>query len=400
MKSLIFGFGVSGKGAFEFLKKRGDELVIFDEKVGTKAPLDEEILSFDQVVVSPGISLNHPLLLKAKRCGVQILGEAELGISSLKNRIFAITGSNGKTSSVTLAVHILKEARLKARALGNVGVSICGYLVHPDPEEILVIELSSYQLETLKARNIEVGVILNITPNHLDRYESFEEYAKAKLHLQNCIQEGGAFYVSSQVMQDFGSWIPHALCFEKELAPISELEYTGQEMASKQSMTAAYLLCKRCGVTDDEFLQGLKTYKKPPHRIEWVAKIDGVSYYNDSKSANIHSVIDAVGQMRGDVVLIAGGVHKGSSYAPWIHAFKGRVRKIIAYGQAASLLEKDLSSHFDFIKVDRFEEAVVAAKQTAQEGDVVLLSPGCSSFDQFENYEKRGEAFRLLVRGS
>jgi UDP-N-acetylmuramoylalanine--D-glutamate ligase len=169
-------------------------------------------------------------------------------------------------------------------------------------------------------------------------------------------------------------------------------------MPSKQSVQAAFLLCKRCGVTDIDFLKGLQTYKKPPHRIEWVAEINGVAYYNDSKSSNIHSVMHAVDRFEGPLVLLIGGLHKGSSYKPWIDCFRGKVSKIIAYGQAGPLMELELGAVFPFEKIDRFSDAVKAVKKEAKKGETVLLSPGCSSYDQFESYEHRGEEFKRLVR--
>jgi UDP-N-acetylmuramoylalanine--D-glutamate ligase len=270
--------------------------------------------------------------------------------------------------------------------------------LHPDPNEILIVELSSFQLETLHARRLEAALILNITPNHLDRYPSMQEYAKAKSLIQNCLKEGGALFISQQVQTEFGHLVPQATVFEKEVDLINQLSYTQLGMASKQSVQAAYLLCKRCGVTDVDFLRGLQTFKKPPHRIEWVAEIDGVSYYNDSKSSNIHSVMHAVGRFDGSIVLIVGGLHKGSSYRPWIESFCGKVRKIIAYGQAAPIMEYELAAFFPFQKVERFAEAVKMAKVEGKKQEIVLLSPGCSSYDQFPSYEHRGEEFKRLVR--
>jgi UDP-N-acetylmuramoylalanine--D-glutamate ligase len=324
-----------------------------------------------------------------------VIGEIELGFRHLKNRSFGITGSNGKTTTVLLTTHILNSAGIKARALGNVGESLTGYLIGADPLEILVIELSSFQLETLKARKLEIGMILNITPNHLDRYASMQEYAEAKALIQNVSEE---LYISSQVQDEFGILFKNANNFEKNVELINNLSYTQLGMPSKQSVQAAFLLCKRCGVTDVEFLRGLQTFKKPPHRIEWVAEIDGVSYYNDSKSSNIDSVMHAVERFEGPLVLIIGGLHKGSSYKPWIEKFRGKVRSIIAYGKAAPIMEFELSSHFPFHKVDRFADAVKRAKSEAKKKETVLLSPGCSSYDQFESYEHRGECFKRLVR--
>ncbi len=446
MRCLVVGFGVSGKAAHALLTKKGADVVVVDKKGGENVlpdTADLSLTSFDQVILSPGIPSTHPIVQRAIQLGIEVIGEIELGLKIAKNKIFGITGSNGKTTTVTLTAHILNSAKKKVRAVGNVGDSLCAYLleraaqaqsrsfrgglaelsikadgkataslpkeespslkegvIQSDPEELLILELSSFQLETMQTKALDVALVLNITPNHLDRHSSMEEYVLAKGRIQQCLKEGKNLFISKQVQTQFGSSFPNGSLFEKELALIDELSYTQLEMPSKQSVQAAYLLCKRCGVTDVEFLQGLSTYKKAPHRIEWVAKINAVTYYNDSKSSNIHSVIHAVGRMEGKVVLIVGGVHKGSSYQEWIEPFRTKVKQIIAYGKAGPIMEYELSPHFPFARADRFADAIRLAKQVAQKGEIVLLSPGCSSYDQFDNYEQRGEEFKRLVRES
>lgn len=396
---LVIGYGISGKAAASLLRSQGHTVIAVDKKAMDGVLPDSADLSLEgctQVILSPGVPPSHPLVQKALRLGIEVIGEIELGFRQFNNRCFAITGANGKTTTVLLTTHILNSAGVKAKALGNVGESLCSY--QPAPDEVLVVELSSFQLETLEARKMEAALVLNITPNHLDRYDSMESYVKAKARIQNCLKEGGQLYISKQVQEEFGSFFAGAEVFEKEIDLIEKLEYMQLEMPSKQSVTAAYLLCKRCGVTDTQFLRGLQTFKKPAHRIEWVAEINGVSYYNDSKSSNVHSAMHAVERFEGPLVLIIGGLHKGSSYAPWIESFRGRVRKIIAYGQAAPLMELELAKAYPFEKVDRFAEGVKRAKLEAKRGEIVLLSPGCSSYDQFQSYEHRGEEFKRLVR--
>jgi UDP-N-acetylmuramoylalanine--D-glutamate ligase len=399
MKILVIGYGVSGKAATAFLRSKGHVVLPVDRKGGEGVTLDSADLSldgFDQVILSPGVPQTHPLVQKALSQNIEVIGEIEMAFRHLPNRCFGITGANGKTTTVLLTTHILKEAGKKARALGNVGEPLSGYLLNADPDEILIVELSSFQLETLQAKSLECALVLNITPNHLDRYASMHDYAKAKALIQNCVRE--KTFVSTQVLNDFSSLFPNAENFEKEVAWINSLSYIQLEMPSKQSVQAAYLLCKRCGVTDDAFLQSLQTFKKPPHRIEWVAEIEGVAYYNDSKSSNVDSVIHAVSRFDGPLVLIVGGVHKGSSYRPWVEKFKGKVRAIIAYGKAAPIIEYELGRDFPVQVIDRFADAVKWAKKEAKKQETVLLSPGCSSYDQFENYEQRGESFKRLVR--
>lgn len=404
MKVLVIGYGVSGKAAATFLRSQGHEVVPVDKKpIEDVLPdtADLPLAGFDQVILSPGVPPTHPLVQQALERKIEVIGELELGLRHIRpNLCFGVTGANGKTTTVLLATHILQTAGKRAYALGNVGTPLTGYLLTATPNDILVLELSSFQLETLETRCLDAALVLNITPNHLDRYPSMEAYVVAKARIQEGLKRGGELYVSEQVEREYGPFFRGAKLFDKkDVAPINNLSYTHIAMPSKQSVQAAYLICKRCGIGDGDFLRGLKSFKKPPHRIELVAEIDGVSYYNDSKSSNIHSVMHAVDRFDGPLVLIIGGVHKGSSYGPWIESFRGKVRAIVAYGQAAPMMEKELAVVFPFYRVERFAEAVERAKTVAKSQETVLLSPGCSSYDQFISYEHRGETFKRLVKG-
>ncbi len=399
-KILVIGYGVSGKAAAVFLRQKGFSVVVVDKNPMPDVLPDSADLPLEeigQVILSPGVPQTHPLVQKALQQNIEVIGEMELGLRHLNQRCFGITGANGKTTTVLLTAHILNAAGKKAYALGNVGSSVTGYLLSSHPDDILIIELSSFQLETLQTPCLEVAFVLNITPNHLDRYPSMEGYVMAKARIRHALKPGGKLYISRQVKKDWASFFRGALLFEKTLAQIKGLDYTQLGMPSKQSIQAAYLICKRCGVDDTDFFQGLKTFKKPAHRIEYVAEIGKVAYYNDSKSSNVHSVIHAVERLKKPLVLIVGGVHKGSSYLPWKENLQSKVKAIVAYGQAAPLMEKELVSAFAFHKTERFADAVRLAKALAKEGEAVLLSPGCSSYDQFNNYEHRGNEFKRLV---
>lgn len=376
MKTLVIGYGISGKSAAAFLKKLGREVVIVDKKPidgvlpdSADFPLDE----IEQVILSPGIPKTHPLVQKALSGGIEVIGEIELALRHINNRCIGITGSNGKTTATLLTAHLLK-----ARALGNVGDPLTGYLLNdPDPDEWLILELSSFQLESCHTRCLDAAVVLNITPNHLDWHPSMRAYAEAKAGIQNLLKPGAKCFVSEQVKADYPDLFPNAEILEPSFP--------------EQSVQVAFKLCQMV------WMDRLKTFKKPPHRIEWVAEKDGVAYYNDSKSSNVFSVMHAIKQFEGPIVLIAGGVHKGASYAPWIEQFGSKVKKIVAYGQAAPLMEKELAPFFAFERVDRFSDAVGVAIKEAKKNDIVLLSPGCSSYDQFRNYEERGDAFKREI---
>jgi UDP-N-acetylmuramoylalanine--D-glutamate ligase len=433
-KALIIGLGVSGTSASGYLLRKGVDVTGVDgnEKLLTLNPhlqcLREQGLvvahdasslnveDFDAVIVSPGVPRSHPLYQSALQKGVEVVGEAELAFRNLHQPCAAITGTNGKTTVTLLVAHILNQAGKKARALGNVGNPLIAYAEHPQAEEIIVAELSSYQLETMHARVFDAGIILNVTPDHLDRYRSMDEYAAAKCQLQNCMKENGSFYVHFQAAADYKSLLKgrpyktfgHAagsdLWTDKEKIKEAEnieyilpLGYRELGMHESENALAAWALVRQFGVSGAQFYKGLETFKKPAHRIEFVKRIDGVSYYDDSKGTNIDATVQAVGSMGGPVVLIAGGVDKGASYTSWKGFFRNKVKRIIVLGQAAGKIQSELSDEFEVEIVNSLSMAVESAAAYAECGDCVLLSPGCSSFDMFRDYAHRGEEFKRHV---
>lgn len=393
-KSLVLGYGISGKAAAALLRKQGVSVAAVDRNGDGKEVFadsaDFSLEGFSQVVLSPGIPQTHPLVQKAKMRGIEVIGEIELAFRYVKNACVGITGSNGKTTTTLLTTHLLKMGGRKARALGNVGESLAGYLLEADLEDILVVELSSFQLETLKTARLDAALILNITPNHLDRHSSMEEYAAAKLHIRNCLKENGKLFVSRQVFETYGI----GERFDQENIALNSPEQYIK--CGRENVQAAIALCDFFGVKDVE--PGLETFQKPPHRLEWIAEIGGVVFYNDSKSSNIHSVMHAIAGLKGGIHLLIGGVHKGASYKPWIAAFQGKVRKLYAFGQAAEKMEEELASSFPFARAQTMEEALSIARDEAKKDETILLSPGCSSYDQFRNYEHRGDEFKRLLK--
>lgn len=361
MKALVIGLGKSGRGAAKLLLKQGWEVVGVDrapEPVEgiTVLPETATIGPVDLVVLSPGIPRSHPL---AKG---NVIGEAELAFRTLKNRAIGITGTNGKTTLTLLLTHILNGVGIKARALGNVGNSLAEYACNPDPDEFLVVELSSFQLETMTTPCLELSVITNITPDHLDRYSSFEEYANTKKRI-------------------------------KDLAD-SYLQLTGRERYWGET---AWLVCERLGIAREDFDQALKSFKSPPHRMEFVGEIEGVRFVNDSKGTNPEATLYAIENNPGKVLLIAGGQSKQGTFANWKKEFLGKVKEVFAIGETASQIEKEVGGVVPVKRCLNLEEAVAVAKEKATQGETVLLSPGCASFDQFRNYEERGERFKSYV---
>jgi UDP-N-acetylmuramoylalanine--D-glutamate ligase len=424
MKTLIIGLGKSGLAAYDLLSAEGDEVVGVDDNAslmeklaaeGKKVSLNPDISGFDRVILSPGIPPANRFYQEAVRCGKEITGEAELALSRLQQTCAAITGTNGKTTVTLLIEHILKESGRKARAIGNVGTPLTSYVKEADPQEILVVELSSYQLKTIKSAPFSAGIILNITPDHLDRHGSMEDYAKAKCHLQECIKPSGAFWVHQSVRRDFPSllkpnyqtygtdrqctaWTDRtALYSGEEIETILPIRYRIWGDHESENVLAAWIICKSLEVDARAFLKGLETFQKPSHRIEFVASFDGVDYFDDSKGTNIDATMKAVEAMQGSVILIAGGVDKGASYQPWKKCFAGKVKKVIALGQAAAKIAQELGPEFEVEIAATLQEAVQKARQEAQRSDSVLLSPGCSSYDMFRDYAHRGDEFKKFV---
>lgn len=389
-KSVILGFGISGRSAAAFLLKQGHRVLALDQKgaslgnslQGVDLYLDDpcHLDGASELILSPGIPFTHPVVLEAKRRGIPVVGEAELAFRHLQNRCIGVTGSNGKTTTTLLMTHVLNFANIPAKALGNVGVGLTSYLLNPDLHETLIIELSSFQIEALQTPRLQSAIVLNIFENHLDRYASMQEYAGAKMRIQNILLPGGTLFFPPSVFQTYGALAPNATVVSEE-----------------SNLSLAFAVLQTLGISEEIFSQALSTFTPPPHRREEVATIDGVIYYNDSKASNVVSVLYAVSHMARPVVLIVGGTDKGSCYTPWIHGFKGRVKHIFAYGLAADKIEKELNCAFPLTKVGPFAEAVDGARSLATRGDAVLLSPGCASYDQFRNFEHRGEVFKQMV---
>lgn len=434
-KGLVLGMGISGRSAAEFLLVHGVSVLGVDrdasllgnhpeiqvlKQAGLAVSVEKEVLDighYDFLVLSPGVPLSHPLVQACKDAHIPIMGEIELGCQIAKNHMLGITGTNGKTTVTLLVTHVLMHCGVPAKALGNVGEPFTRELLHVDPSSTLVLELSSYQIETLYQSCLEGGLILNITPDHLDRYQTMESYAKAKCEMERALKPGGHLYMEESAWEQYGFLLKNhqprlygyaQTCFI--YTDLTSVFRDGKEMfelpgslAHKKShdlenILAAYALCADRGVTGEAFLEAWKSFKKPPHRIELILENRGVKYYDDSKGTNIDAVIRAVQTIDGPIILIAGGIDKGFSYAPWIEGFKDKVKLICAIGQAAGKLYEQLATQLPVMIFPSLDEAIEQAAEAAQKGDNVLLSPGCSSLDMFKNYAHRGNEFQRIVR--
>lgn len=433
---LVIGLGISGRSAAALLLKQNvpvygvdgnRDLIQNNEEVATLraqgllAFHDTEVLDiqrFGCVVVSPGIPPSHRLFEEAKALGLPIIGEVELACRLLKGTYLGITGTNGKTTVTLLTAHVLQHCGLNARALGNVGTPLTSQCLEKSQNEFFVIELSSYQLDTMDSQVLDAAVLLNITPDHLDRYSSMEAYAASKMHIIDIVKPGGLVYIEQKCWTDFGylrsEFIPKRYGYSPDCELFTDLKhlitgkkiecilpslYQGKMSHDLENIMAAYALCRYIGVAPEQFMEALATFQKPSHRIEFVREVNQVSYYDDSKGTNIDAVVRAVETINGKIVLVAGGVDKGSAYTPWIAAFADKVKCICAIGQAAPKIRKDLDQAIPVMVFSGLEEAVNHAAQIAKSGETVLLSPGCSSFDMFRDYAHRGEEFQRIVRG-
>ncbi len=433
-KALVVGMGKSGKSAYTFLSTKGwsvvgtdDSAVVREElsKNGWNIENNPSIENFDLIVPSPGIPPSHLLVKKALFLHKPCIGEICLGLELLskEHSIIGITGTNGKTTVTLLITHVLNSLGYPARAVGNIGEPFTSYALQPVKGEILVAEISSYQLEPFyktterQEEYLDVALLLNISPDHLDWHGSLEAYAQSKFSIQNWVKKEGSFYINLKTLQehsaffvpkrDLFTWgsIPGAYWWvDKERMKKGEeieLEFPpflqNQGMHDRENILAAWIAVQKWGIKPEDFLQALSTFKKPVCRIEFVEEIEGVRYVDDSKGTNIDATIQAVKSMEGNVILIAGGVHKGASYKEWIEVFKNKVETIIAIGEAASLIEQDLSQQLKVERAISLEEAVIKAHSLAKRGQSVLLSPGCASFDMFKNFEDRGLQFKAGV---
>lgn len=431
---IVLGMGLSGRSAAGFLLARGASVLGLDvnfERLEKNSEIlelkskglrlasdqiDPDFSNIDLFVLSPGITPQHPICEAARRHQIEIIGEIELGCRGVKNSLFGITGSNGKSTVTALTAHILNCLGVNAKAVGNIGIPLTQE-IHLDSKSLLVMELSSFQLETLSQKVFDAGVILNITPNHLDRYENLEAYAQAKIHLQQLIKNEGLLIVEEKTWDHYKKFFAIDNLLTYGYSPSSDLftdlssvyfkgrcvgklpeELQGKKNHELENILASYALCSTKGISFESFIAHLSTYKKLPHRIEFVTNKNGVVYYDDSKGTSIDAVIRAIEFLPGPIVLIAGGVDKGASYIPWVKAFGKKVKGICAIGQAAPLIHTELNDEIPVTLCQDLEHAVKYATSLANPGDQVLLSPGCSSYDMFKDYAHRGRVFQDIVK--
>ena len=414
----IYGLARSGRATAEALLASGAIVSAWDakEEARSNAPkgtkivnLDEaDLTTFDSLVVTPGLPLNrHPIANRAREAGTEIIGDIELfsrARSELPNhKVVGITGTNGKSTTTALIHHILKSAGIATEMGGNIGLPILAQdplLPNRAGPGVYVLELSSYQIDLTKSLDCEIAVLLNITPDHLDRYENFKAYAASKARLFEMQSPGRAAIVDDVANAEEG-------VLENALEPIiqfidgSGLDQSGwpslQGPHNLQNAAAAIAVCTNLGVGEGEIALGLRSYPGLPHRMERVRERNGVSFVNDSKATNPTATAPALAAFE-RIRWICGGLAKADNLDECA-AYFDHVRKAYTIGEASELFASLLSPHMDVAECETLERAVGEAAAEAAGGDTVLLSPACASFDQFRDFEERGDQFRALVEG-
>jgi UDP-N-acetylmuramoylalanine--D-glutamate ligase len=450
-RALVVGLGKSGVASALFLKAHGAKVTVSDTKSGdelrNEIPIlldhgitvetgghgDRTFRGQDLIVVSPGVPVDAPKLVQARALGETVIGEIELAAQFLPGPIVAITGSNGKTTTTTLTGEIMTAAGFPALVGGNIGTPAISFAERAKPDTVIVLEVSSFQLETIQTFRPKIAVVLNVTPDHLDRHRTFEVYVDAKARMfenqqgsdfavlnaddPTCVAMAArtraqVFWFSRQKEVEHGASVRDGnILFrdgrgeqgksQREILQVSEIPLKGAH--NLENVLAAVCAGALMGCAPDKIRQAVRDFKAVEHRLEFVATIRGVDYYNDSKATNVDATIKALESFPANIHVILGGKDKGSDYTVLNDLLRKRVKAVYTIGAAAAKIESQVVSSKgggpEVVHAETLENALRKAHAVAQPGDVVVLAPACASFDQFKNYEHRGKAFKDAVRG-
>ena len=439
---LILGLGDSGLAAARWLARRGADLRVADTSaapvnlprlqqalpevaVTTGEFVEADFLWADRIIISPGVPLAHNLIQAAMRRGIAVWGDVELFAQALlpTARVIAITGSNGNSTVTSMVAAMCSAAGKKTVMAGNIGLPVLDALDDYPETEVFVLELSSFQLETTYTLNPVAATVLNISEDHLDRYASLDAYAATKARI---FEVGGVQVLNrddarsmamarkdrsvltfglnaGQSDDDFGISGGYLCRGKHKLMPVSELPLAGLHNAA--NALAALALCQAMGLPEAPLLGALRQFRGLPHRVEWVATVAGISFYDDSKGTNVGATEAALKGMDKPVVLIVGGDGKGQDFTPLAAAVKQSARAVVQIGRDGGLIAAAIApAEVPVLRAESMEQAVELAYAQAQPGDAVLLSPACASFDMFKNYAHRAEVFiaavKLIERGA
>jgi len=441
-KVLIIGAGKSGLAAADLLASQNADIILYDDKKLDEAEVlkklskdfkgrivsevltDEIAGNPDYLVLSPGVPIDSEKVLKYKAKGACVIGEVELAYYYTKGKIVAVTGTNGKTTTTALTGALMKLKYDNTLVGGNIGIPYTQICLDSTDDGVTVAEMSSFQLDTTVTFHPYISMILNITPDHLDRHHTMENYINAKL---NCTKNQTAdelcilnyedetlrkaaenikakiCWFSSKTALNDGMVYEDGVIYEvkngvrEKVIDVDEMMLIGRH--NYENVMAAVAAARFMNVPMELIREGLRNFKPVEHRIEYVATVNGVKYYNDSKGTNPDASIQAVKAMSGPTFLIGGGYDKGSEYDEWIECFDGKIKKLILMGQTRDKIAECARKHgFNEIEfVNSMEEAVNYCYRNAVNGDTVLLSPCCASWGMFKNYEERGRIFKDLV---
>ena len=438
---LVVGLGKSGVASALFLRSRGAQVTVSDskpqEQLSEEIPilLDHGIIietgghgertfhGQDLIVVSPGVPADSPPLVQARALGEPVIGEIELAAQFLPKSIVAITGSNGKTTTTTLTGEIITAGGYPTRVGGNIGTPAISLVATARPDSVVVLEVSSFQLETIQTFRPRVAVVLNVTPDHLDRHRTFETYVDAKgrifenqqaddfavLNADDPVCVGLAGRTRAQVfwfsrkkeVQQGASLRDGRILFrdssgQQEIMVASEIPLKGAH--NLENTLAAICAGALMKCAPERIRAAVRNFKAVEHRLEYVATVRGVEYYNDSKATNVDATIKALESFPANIHLILGGKDKGSDYTVLNDLLRQRVKRVYTIGAAAEKIESQVKDAAEIVHAESLDSAVQRASASAQPGDIVLLAPACASFDQFRNYEQRGKVFKALVQ--
>lgn len=441
---LVFGAAKSGISATKLLQNNGANVILYDaneklrkEDFKDKFDIENRFLlvagdfledlekSIDLLVISPGIPIDHPIVEKIRKQGVPVWGEIELAYRFAQGKIIGITGTNGKTTTTSLVGEIIKSYFEEVYVVGNIGNPYTDIVSKTNENSITIIELSSFQLETVHEFKPDISLVLNITPDHLDRHHTMDNYIKMKENIamnqgssELCILnyedpilrkmasrlQTKVFYFSSERKLSEGIYLDgedilYAYGDETQLiCNVDELKILGKH--NYENTMAAIGIAIKLGVPMEHIKKALINFKAVEHRIEYVTTIQGVAYYNDSKGTNPDAAIKAVQAMKSPTILIAGGYNKNSEYDEWIKTFDGKVKCLVLLGETKEKIAEAARRHgfTNIIMVNNLKEAVEISAREAKAGDAVLLSPACASWGMFENYEQRGNLFKQYVK--
>lgn len=417
-KVLVAGMGKSGVAAVNLLREKDADVSATDEKQVEALPVPllpqtaETFMQFDLIVLSPGVPVDIPAVVAAQNAGIPVIGEVELASYFLRGPIIGITGSNGKTTTTSMVGHILQSARVPCQVGGNIGTPPTAMIATSRDDQWNVLELSSFQLETIDEFRAQIALCLNVTPDHLDRHGTLKKYAAAKARLFETQQPGATAVLNEDdpTCVRFASQTQAAVRWFSVTSDLSEgwLYLDGQPLIEAahvplrglhnlQNTLAAANACRIAGATPHAIADGIRSFPGVEHRLEFVRERNGVQYYNDSKATNVDATIKAIEAFGSGLWLILGGKDKNSDYTVLREKLEGKLRKLLLVGSAAEIIASQLSG-LSSEDVRTIPAAVEFAAREAVPGDIVLLAPACASFDQFDNYEHRGRVFKEVVR--